>query len=157
MFDEVYRLQEFLGRLSRVHAVVGRWFDAPARSVAPARDARFMQQSSLASWRAMRAVAGLLHAHPNARFHPADLRRRHLGLRVYAAAIDLLLFSRSLRFQWLFGQLDDLGRMAADIRAVSLSLSLSTAFERIQIDLRELLRHAEPRRQPQFSPAHDGG
>lgn len=157
MFDEVYRLQELLGRLSLVHAVVGRWFGAPAHAAAPAGDARFMRQSSLASWRAMRAVAGLLHGHPNARFHPADLRRRPLMRRLYVATIDLMLLTRSMRFHWLFSQLDDLSRMAADIRAVSMSLSLSTAFARIQVDLRELLDHAEPRRQPQLAQAHDGG
>ncbi len=162
MFDEVYRLREFLGSLSLLHAVIGRWLHAPATAAGPARDARRMQQASLCAWQAMRAVAGLLHAHPSARFHPANIRRRSLILRWRAATIAMILIPRSLRYQWLLNQLERQSWTAANIRAVSLSLSLSTALARIQTDFRQIhielrelqksLRHAQPQPLPRAQP-----
>lgn len=113
MFDEIYRLQALLARLARLHAVLGRW----VRRAGP--NERLLTTASLAAWRALRGVSGLLAAQPHDSFHPPPIRRPRLAIRLRAAAIALVRNRTARRLRWLTAELEDLRRMGADIEAVS--------------------------------------
>jgi hypothetical protein len=126
VFDEVYRLQALLARLSRLHAVLGRWL----RRAGP--EERLLTTASLSAWRALRGVAGLLAAQPHFSFHPPPIRRPRLVIRLQAAAIGLLRGRTSSRLNWLTAELDGLTRVVADIGAVSRAPAVLDACSRIQ-------------------------
>ena len=136
MFDEVYRLQRLLDRESLLHEVIRRW--RKAASV----ESRFFAQISLASWRAMRSLVGALRSQPYPRFHPLPVHRTPMRVKLHALAVSSLRYHPTSRSRWLLTEMRALSRIAADMRAVTLSLSESTMLGRIELDLHLLLAAA---------------
>jgi len=125
VFEETYRLQALLARLALLHAVLARW-DRSAHS-----EERLLAATSLSAWRGLRAVAGLLAAHPHPRFHPGPIRPHRVATRLRAAGIAIVRGRTTARLRWLTAELENLTRVVADIRAVSRAPAVSDACSRI--------------------------
>ncbi len=136
MFDEVYRLQALLARLSRLHAVLACWVRRPGP------EERLLTTASLSAWRALRGVAGLLAAQPHCSFHPPPIRRPRLRIRLRAAAVALLRDGTARRLRWLTAELDGLTRVVADIAAVSRAPAVLHTCTRIQEQFKILIDSA---------------
>ncbi len=137
MFDEVYRLQELLACLRTFHSVLARW-----RRHSSAEE-RLLASSSLTVWRGLRRVAGILEAHPHARFHPRPIHRPGWVIHSRAAIIAALRRRTTARLGWLAHQLESLGKIAADISAVSRSPEVISACERIHVESRLVAQAAQ--------------